>query len=1680
MTNASERDAGTMQRQNREPARKPSRLLGPVVLCALALALLAPGFASASESREYDSQITGFSKPEAVTIGANDEVWVSDIGQGSTISHYDAYPSQTKLGVQTGGGRWGGLQAIRGPAVSQANGFLYASPGGFSGCSRSFSYLFDDFGDIYRKKELEGFPCAKWFAADNAPSSDSYGHFYLYTGQNGNAVENLDGYGNAVDFTAAASYIEGPRLTGTPEGNFSGEASGGNHPNDSGITVDAEGNIWVLDSGKREIDEFAPSGLFIRSITALSSGVPEETKYGSYPGLASVAVDPTNGTVFVSDKLNGIVDEFSDDGKFLGHLTGADTPAGEFAIRCFRPAGPGGFEFCTDDVIGIAVNSQGYVYVADGFAGAVNIFKPKPFAAIEVKEPSNATQTSGTLNATVDPNGGGDITGCKVEYGLDTSYSQTAVPCSPDPSVTPLGAPTAVHVDLAGLTTESAYHYRFAVTDANGTRHSPDRTFTPHDVIGLSADAATAVTAGTATLNGSFVGNGVDTHYYFEWGADAEYGNTTPAPPGLDAGSPTGPGRTSVHVDLAGLVPATRYHFRVVADNGTVSKSDDQSFRTAPLLPQVRQSAGSIHSDSAEIKVSINPGGADTVFNVEYGTQDCSLAPGNCTPASANGRHVGSNLSFDQSPFTIEGLAPSTTYYYRVVATNSAGTVTGDVGTFETFPFSESIKDTCENTLARQQSGAALLSDCRGYELVSSPHAGGYDVESNLVPGQKPFDGYPEADGATPRVLYGVHNGAIPGVSGNPTNRGIDPYVATRTEAGWTTSYVGLAADNPYATEPFSSTLAEANSVLNTFAFGGGGLCSPCFADGSTGIPVRESDGSLVQGMAGSQPQPGATQDGLVKRHFSDDGTHFVFSSTSPFEPGGNADTGDVSIYDRNLQTGTTQVVSKDAGDANLTCAQGAGSCHLPGNGNGIAELDISHDGSRVVVGQKLSTDAAGNGRYHLFMHVGTAAGSVDLTPGATSGAYYDGMSDDGSRVFFTTTDHLLGTDTDASADVYEAAVDGGGAATVRLLSVKDGAPSNDDGCAPPNTPNSWNSITGDGHCNAVAFAGSAGVAGNGTFYFLSPELLDGAQGEANQANLYVVTPGAEPSFVATMDSSKGKPEPPRGDHVRVPGSFASGLEGADSIAVDQSNGDVYVGEKEGLAVARFTSTGQPHKFTEGPDAGTNRIAEQTFGGGGEGDIAVDNAPGSPVSGDVYVTTNGDHVNVFANTGKPLGQLTGFGEACGIAIDQSNGAVYVGDFANHIWRYLPVSSGATISDADYVKTGITLKENTIAICPVGTDSSGHVFGVGYAGGPIREYKDSAFKASVPTVPGVLSRQSPNNKIYTDPSNDDRYIDTGEEIVWTNAAGETLGKFGSGEMAFSQGVAVNAATGHVYVSSESQVIEFGFKQQPYEPIDNPAIVNGVHDPETHRYGDFQTTPSGEYAAFASNNRLLPSFDNAGFNEVFRYAASDEDLNCVSCPPTNTEPVGDSRLASDGLSVTEDGKVFFDSNDVLALRDGDGRQDVYEWEPADPTFCTASNPTHFNGGFCLSLISSGTSPFDSSLLTASADGVDAYFFTHDTLTKEDENGPVTKIYDARVNGGVFHVPPPALCAASDECHGPGTEAPPVPSIRTKAGTPGNTKNAVKCKKGTVKKHGKCVKKTKKKKTKRKHHRKSGSHR
>ena len=162
--------------------------------------------------------------------------------------------------------------------------------------------------------------------------------------------------------------------------------------------------------------------------------------------------------------------------------------------------------------------------------------------------------------------------------------------------------------------------------------------------------------------------------------------------------------------------------------------------------------------------------------------------------------------------------------------------------------------------------------------------------------------------------------------------------------------------------------------------------------------------------------------------------------------------------------------------------------------------------------------------------------------------------------------------------------------------------------------------------------------------------------------------------------------------------------------------------------------------------------------------------------------------------------------------------------------------------------------------------------------------------------------------------------------------------------------------------------------------------------------------------------------------------------------------------DNLPPAGEGRLFFESQDVLSPADTNGRiQDVYEWEPEGVGLCNRK-------GGCLALISSGHYPKDSHFVNASANGDDVFFATREALVPQDKDGDFMDLYDARVEGGIPYNPP-MPCLSAETCPTPDPPPPPDPSAGSASIVA--PPNPTYCKKGFVKKHGKCVKKKQKKK-------------
>jgi hypothetical protein len=185
----------------------------------------------------------------------------------------------------------------------------------------------------------------------------------------------------------------------------------------------------------------------------------------------------------------------------------------------------------------------------------------------------------------------------------------------------------------------------------------------------------------------------------------------------------------------------------------------------------------------------------------------------------------------------------------------------------------------------------------------------------------------------------------------------------------------------------------------------------------------------------------------------------------------------------------------------------------------------------------------------------------------------------------------------------------------------------------------------------------------------------------------------------------------------------------------------------------------------------------------------------------------------------------------------------------------------------------------------------------------------------------------------------------------------------------------------------------------------------------------------------------------------------------------------------LSTDGHGRLFFESADWLSARaehlidplSHNPVQSVYEYEPQGVGSCEEA-------GGCVQLVSSGKSTSPSMFLDSTPSGNDALFITRSRLLPSDKDDQMD-LYDARVGGG-FPEEPPAPPCEGEACKG---SSPAAPGDAASAGSaafagPGNpaaTPTKPRCKKGKVRRRGRCVAKKHRHKRKHRKHRHGKRH-
>jgi hypothetical protein len=739
----------------------------------------------------------------------------------------------------------------------------------------------------------------------------------------------------------------------------------------------------------------------------------------------------------------------------------------------------------------VAKNGQG-----TGF-GAVKSFVPHNVSFLNTNPASQITRTTARLNGSYE--GTNEETEYWFEWRQGTSGAFTKTTVQTEAATT---GPTSLHFDIGGLTAGKKYSYRVVAKNVKGESIGQVVEFeTSPAVKNVVTNPATEVKTEEATLNGSFDPDGYPTTYYFEWGKDITYGQSEPLPPGISIPD-TSPGDKAVSVSLGELEPGTTYHYRLAAVNSfEKTVGNDQSF-TTPQPPSITSfNAINVAAQSADLVATIHPNGYAAEYWFEYGL---TKNYGTTVPVPV-GEITEELESVHSIDVPISGLEEKT-YHFRLTAKSKAGwgtVVTED----QTFNFN--VPEGCPNQILKQETGAAYVPDCRAYELVSARNANGTAL----------FPGGPTSPYASGIFAYTGFLNQIPD-SGEPQAAafGVEPYVATRTQTGWKTRYVGVPGSkgigqtsapgneygggNPFEyhcwffeEEQFScgvetpSALPHDSSmehilVWNRFQTGLlGGL-----KDGTNAPEVYDNEGNYVESLPTNAHEVEGgdkTMDEggwIGSARINPDYTHYAFSSIKAvFATGGLTDPPG-SVYDNNLQTGEVAVVSKQENGEDIHSDPKS-----PLTEEYLRVPGISDDGSHILISSAAPTEQTGyrfTRNVHLYMAVNEGNGEYahyDLTRdknGKDVGVLYeeDDMTADGSKVFFITNKQMTSDDTDTSRDLFEWSEERAKNAEPPLVKVSTGnnGAGDTDNCKPVKE------MKKTGYWGAIEVPWTAGASGEG------------------------------------------------------------------------------------------------------------------------------------------------------------------------------------------------------------------------------------------------------------------------------------------------------------------------------------------------------------------------------------------------------------------------------------------------------------------------------------------------------------------------------------------------------------------------------------------------------------------------
>jgi DNA-binding beta-propeller fold protein YncE len=491
------------------------------------------------------------------------------------------------------------------------------------------------------------------------------------------------------------------------------------------IAVDNSGGVsahdlYVPDGGGHAVKKYQANGEFVctlnRSEPACKGQSPVAFGEGEDP--EAVAVDPSTGVVYVSDKTNNVIDVFSPTGEYLTQITAASG----------QPL---------QNPRDLKVDSSGDVFVASEGAGV-------PFAVMKFKPSSEPATSSTTWGESV----------------FNASESATAIAIDAANNVyIGLGSGSVTKYDPAGAVLSSfeggGLAFGIAVNDTTGNIYlgllgGGVAVFNTFNAATVTTGAASEVKHTSAKVEGTVNPEGLTvTNCFFSYGA-----KTTPCNlSGAEIG--TGNAPVSVSAELTGLEPGAKYPFQLVVEvEGHEDKGAQAEFEAVPVATVTTEAATNVLPESVTLNGTLTPlVSGEVEYFIEYGTEE---------PFSTTAVHKQPGVEGEpiKAQEAVTGLTPAvtaTTYKDRLVAVVEGHTVKGELQSFETPPVA-----TATSEPASTIGSAAATVNAKVNVLAGSA---GYYFEYFQIEGEEPAKTPEQSLGLGEHSVAAELTGLIPNVA---------------------------------------------------------------------------------------------------------------------------------------------------------------------------------------------------------------------------------------------------------------------------------------------------------------------------------------------------------------------------------------------------------------------------------------------------------------------------------------------------------------------------------------------------------------------------------------------------------------------------------------------------------------------------------------------------------------------------------------------------------------------------------------------------------------------------------------------------------------------------------------------------------------------------------------------------